>query len=142
MPAPFIAIAFEALSALLPTLIRMKSKSPNGEMNAQIAEKVVPLIQEAVGATNAQEAVERVANDPEALKKAEKAVRENWLEIEEVGGGIKDAREFALDMTSSGPPWRQIGFGLMLALLAIGVVIGGGAGDPGLRRRQVGGETG
>jgi muramidase (phage lysozyme) len=128
MPAPFLTVAIAALSELLPSLIRMKSKSPTGELNAQIAEKVMEVVLPAVGATNAQEAVEKIMKDPAALQAADQAVQANYFMLEEAGGGgIKGARDFAVEMTSSGPPWRQIAFSAMLGLLAVGVVIGGGA---------------
>ena len=37
------------------------------------------------------------------------------------------ARDFAERMTGSGPTWRQIGYGAMVAVLALGIVFGGAA---------------
>jgi muramidase (phage lysozyme) len=127
MPAPaFAALAVEALSSLLPTLIRLKSKSPTGEINAQIAEKVLPVIQAAVGATNAQDAVEKIQNDPNAAQTADRAVQAEYYNLVEIGGGVEASRKFWLEATTEGPIWRQIGFGFLLATLALSIILGGG----------------
>jgi len=124
MPAPFVVLALNALSTLLPTLIRLKSKSPTGELNAEIAEKVMPVIQAAVGATNAQEAVERITNDPAALQTADKAVQDNYYMLEEAGGGgIDGARKADLAIMGMEGPWwgflRSPSFWALVLLLPL-----------------------
>jgi muramidase (phage lysozyme) len=116
MPAPFLLLAFEALTTLLPTLIRFKSKSATGEANAQLAEKVMPVIQAAVGAANAQEAVEKIMNDPAALQQADKAVQDNYYGLIEVGGGIEAARDYSLQAADK-PLRKQPAFIVSIVLL-------------------------
>lgn len=116
MPAPFLLLAFEALTTLLPTLIRAKSKSATGEANAQLAEKVMPIVQAAVGAANAQDAVEKIMNDPTALQTADKAVQDNYYGLIEVGGGIEAARDYSLQAAEK-PLRRQPAFIISIVLL-------------------------
>lgn len=109
MPSPFLIPAFQVLAETLPTLIRKFGKpgSESAERNAQAAEVVVPLVKEALGAKNEQEVVERVTTDPAALQLADKAVEQNWLRIEEAGGGgIAGAREANLKAADT-PLLRQ-----------------------------------
>jgi hypothetical protein len=127
MPAPFIGLALDALLSSIPTLIRHFGKGTRSEDNAKLAEIVVPLAKDAIGAVNEQEVIEKIKTDPSAVAVIDKAMKDNWLEITEVGGGIKEARAFAVEMTGTGPLWRQIGFGFMVAILAFAIVIGGGA---------------
>jgi hypothetical protein len=53
--------------------------------------------------------------------------REGWFLITEAGGGgIAGARKFNLEATQK-RDWRGVGWAIVLAVLAVGVVIGGGA---------------
>ncbi len=116
--APFALFAFEALSNLLPTLIRMKSSGPQGEANAKLAEKVIPIVQNAVGAANAQEAVEKITNDPGVLAVADKAVRDQFFDLMEVGGGVSAAREFNV-LAGNTPLWKQPAMVVSILLLPL-----------------------
>lgn len=94
--APFIPIAFEFLTSIVPSLIRRfgTEGSKNTERNAQLAETVVQIAQQAVGATNAQDVVERLTGDPGLVSAVEAAVQANWFRLEEAGGGgIEGARK-------------------------------------------------
>jgi lysozyme len=126
MPIPvFVQTAAVALAEILPALIRIKSQSPNGEINAKIAEAVVPAVMAATGAKNAQEAVEMVQADPVARDAADKAVRDMYYDLVEIGGGVTEARAFAKDLIGL-PDWRGVGFSVLMGVLALVIVGGGG----------------
>jgi muramidase (phage lysozyme) len=116
---PFLLPAFEVLANTLPTLIRKYGSpgSQTAERNAQAAEVVLPIVKEALGAKNEQEVVERVLADPAAVQVADKAVQENWLAIEEVGGGVAAARDFALKVDEK-PFYERAIFWMSLIFLA------------------------
>jgi lysozyme len=86
MPAPLIPI----LAAVLPSLIRsipdfgklFSSGSEVSERNVKAVEMAVGIVQEAVGARNAQEAAEIVASDPAQAEAAQEAVRARWHELD------------------------------------------------------------
>ena len=119
MPAPFIGLALEALLSSVPSLIRHFGKGTRSEDNAKLAEVIVPLAKEAIGAANEQDLVERVMNDPEALKKVDTAIRENWLSISEAGGGgIEGAREANVEAAMI-PPWKNQAIIIALAILPL-----------------------
>jgi putative chitinase len=95
MPIPAI------VGALLPTLIEsiprlgklFGSGSAVSERNVQAATIAMQIAQEAVGARNAQEAVETIKSDPAAAATAARAIEARWLELSESGGdGIAGAR--------------------------------------------------
>ena len=116
MPAPFVFAAFEALLAAVPTLIRSFGKGQRSEDNAKLAEMIVPIAKQAVGATNEQDLVEKLA-DPALVNQIDKAVRENWLDIQEAGGGgIQGAREYNLQAADK-PLRQQPAFIISLLLL-------------------------
>lgn len=119
MPAPFIIPAFEILSSMLPTLIRKfgKTGSETAERNAQVAEVVVGVAKEALGAKNEQEVIERITADPTALQTVDRAVAAAWLDITEAGGGgIAGARAFNLAAADK-PIFHQPSFIVSLVLL-------------------------
>lgn len=96
MPLPAI------IGALLPSLIEAIPKlgklfgsgSEVAERNVAAATMAVQIAQEAVGARNAQEAVEVIKADPTAAQVAQTAIQDRWLELTEAGGdGIAGARK-------------------------------------------------
>jgi lysozyme len=88
MPAPLIPI----LAAVLPSLIRsipdfgklFSSGSEVSERNVKAVEMAVGIVQEAVGARNAQEAAEIVASDPAQAQAAREAIQANWHELDQM----------------------------------------------------------
>jgi lysozyme len=88
MPAPLIPI----LAAVLPSLIRsipdfgklFSSGSEVSERNVKAVEMAVGIVQEAVGARNAQEAAEIVASDPAQAEAAREAIQANWHELDQM----------------------------------------------------------
>jgi lysozyme len=117
--APFIAAALPALTQAIPSLIRLFGKGERSEQNAQAAEKVAAIVQEATGATNVQEAVERMQRDPEARQRARDAVEQRWFELQEAGGGgIAAARDYNLK-SADVPFWKQPAFVIAVLLLPL-----------------------
>ena len=95
MPIPaFVAAALPSILAAIPELAKMfSSGSATSERNIKAAETVIAIAKEAVGARNEQELVETMASDPEAVKAVQAAVKANWFDVQQVGGGIKAAQE-------------------------------------------------
>lgn len=92
---PFVAAALPPLLQAVPALIGLfKGDSPTSESNAKVAETVVGIAQEALGAVNAQQVVETLAADPDAAATVRAAIESRWFEIAEAGGGgIAGARQ-------------------------------------------------
>ena len=132
MPIPAI------VTALLPTLIQALPKlgklfgsgSDVSDRNIAAASVALDVVQQAVGATNAQEAVERIQADPEARQAATEAIEARWLELSEAGGdGIAGARKADAVARASGDMLHSPSFWVTLALLplvymVVGSVVG------------------
>jgi muramidase (phage lysozyme) len=136
-PMPIPAI----IGALLPGLIRsipdlgklFSSGSEVAERNVKAAELAVGIVQEAVGARNAQEAAEIVASDPAQAQAAQEAVKARWHELTEVGGGVEAARKADAASIAQNGPWWQVFrspsfivalFLLPLVYMIVGAVVG------------------
>lgn len=92
--APFIAAALPSLISAIPELAKMfSSGSEVSERNIKAAEVVVGIAKDAIGAKNEQELVESMQSDPQAVSAVRQAVRENWFQLDEIGGGVVAARE-------------------------------------------------
>jgi muramidase (phage lysozyme) len=123
MPIPLI------LGALLPSLVQAIPKlgalfgsgSEVAERNVAAATTVMQIVQDATGARNAQEAVEMIQTDPQALQAATKAVQDDWFTLTEAGGGgIEGARKADADFSASGrKSVESPAFILSLVLLAM-----------------------
>ncbi len=109
-PMPLPAV----VAALLPSIIDAIPKlgkvfgsgSAVAERNIKAAEMVVEAVTQATGAINAQEAAEKIAADPAALRAANKAIDLIWFELTEAGGGgIDGARKADAAFALSGGPW-------------------------------------
>lgn len=106
MPAPLVVPILSSLvPVLVPKLVELlpelskifgdrERKSTDQYISAGV--KVLETITQATGARNAQEAVEKVAQDAEAREAARGAVKAIWFELQEFGGGVAAAREFAI----------------------------------------------
>lgn len=117
-----------AAAEQLPRLAQIfPPKTPVAERNVQLAGAALDVLQRAVGASNAQEAVERIKTDPVAREQARLAVDANWADLQEMHeASIGKAREFA-----RAAPDRIV-FGNMvfhevLALLMVLISAGGAA---------------
>lgn len=106
--SPFILPALTVLVDLIPTLSKLfKGSKPSvvAERNVAaveaVADKVLPIILEATGASNVQAAVEVVQSDPVMVRRVDQAVRENYFEVQEVyERRIAEARKFAMEYQS------------------------------------------
>lgn len=103
---PFIGAAISALSGLIPEVAKLfPPGSEVAQRNVALATAVVDHVTQAVGAANAQEAVQRIADDPQAAQSAQKAVQAAWFDLQEAGGGgIQGAREYSQKVAESGTP--------------------------------------
>jgi muramidase (phage lysozyme) len=94
--APFILAALPSLIGAVPELVKIfGSDDPSKIRNQKAVETVVGIAKDAIGAKNEQELVEAIS-DPVAASRVKEAVMDNWYELSEVGGGIKEAREYGL----------------------------------------------
>lgn len=121
MPLPFIAAALPSILAAVPDLIKIfgdRSKESSKQYQ-KAAEKVVELAVQATNSTNAQEAAEKIDTQPAAAEAVREAVRQNWFElVESGGGGIQGAREANLK-ASEVSFWKQPAFVVSVLLLPL-----------------------
>lgn len=119
--APFIIPAVVELARLIPKLGGMFGGSEVAQRNVAAAGVVVDAVVGAVGAANAQEAVEKIAADPVAREAANKAVESVWYQIttEAGGGGIKGAGERDAAAQATGSIRKSASFWIALLLLPL-----------------------
>ena len=129
--APFVAAALPTIIESIPALGRLfGSGSATSERNVKAAEMVVEIVRNATGATNAQDAAERVKADPAARQAAETAIAAHWMELEDAGGGgIAGARASdAAAMARGGPWWGALNspsfLFLLLAMPLVWAIVG------------------
>ena len=117
--APFIAAALPSIISAVPDLLKIfKDRGKeSSEQYAQAASRVVEIAIEATGAANAQEAAERIANDPTAATLVREAVKGQWFELVDVGGGIPAARE--ANLKAGADFWKQPAFVVACLLLPL-----------------------
>jgi muramidase (phage lysozyme) len=106
MPAPIVAALLPALLPLLaqaiPEVARIIAGTPAGSArNIELGTKVLEVATRVTGAANAQEAVERIVTDPAVQAQAAQAIRQEWYELSEMGGGITAAREWNASFATS-----------------------------------------
>lgn len=126
--APVVAALLPSIVSMIPELAKLfGSGSEVSNRNIKAAERVAEVVVQATKAPNLQGAVEQMQADPESRRAASEAVQAEWYALVEAGGGgIDGARKFNLAMTE-GNSWRSAWWGAVLSLLALGVVLGGGA---------------
>jgi hypothetical protein len=135
MPIPAI------VGALLPTLIESIPKlgklfgsgSAVAERNVAAATMAMEIAKQAVGATNEQEAVTKIAADPAAQQAAAQAIESHWFElVEGGGGGIDGARKADAAAVAAEGRWpflRSPSFWmLVLSLPLVYIIVGSIAG--------------
>ncbi|MBK8772484.1 MAG: glycoside hydrolase family 19 protein [Rhizobiales bacterium] len=85
---PFLGAAISALSGLIPEVAKLfPPGSEVAQRNVALASAVVDHVTQAVGAANAQDAVQRIVDDPAAAQSAQQAVQAAWFDLQEAGGG-------------------------------------------------------
>lgn len=132
-------MAFPAiLGAMLPTLIEYIPKlgkafgsgSAVSERNIAAATTAFQVVQQAVGAVNEQDALEKIKSDPAAAAAAASAVESRWFEIVEAGGGgIEGARKQDAAVRAAGDMLHSPSFwALVLLLPLVYMIVGSIAG--------------
>lgn len=118
--APFIAAALPALIEAAPDLIRILGDGKQSKQNAKAAEKVAEIVKVVTAQPTLEQAVADVQTQPEFRDAFREAVREQWYELTETGGGGLDgARAFNAKVAESSTPfWKMPAFWISFALLA------------------------
>jgi muramidase (phage lysozyme) len=127
-----ISAAINILPNLAKQLIGIfgdEKASPTAQRNAKAGILLLDTVTEAAKAvaptvTNAQSALEAAARDPAVKAAVESAVREDFLTLYEVGGGIAEARKTSADPTSLAF-YKQGSFYISLLLFALAATIVG-----------------
>jgi lysozyme len=128
--APFLIAAIPSLIAAIPEFAKIFTKPDVAARNVEAAMKAVDIVVQATGATNVQEAVEKVESEPEAVAAANTALRMSQADVMDLfermvamdEKSVGDARMFyQIDKPLLGN-WR---FAHILSLLL--VFMGGGA---------------
>lgn len=94
--SPFIAAALPAILEAVPKLGGLfGSGSQVSERNIKVAETVVQVAKTAIAATNEQDLVERLKDDPAAAATVRQAIEHNWFELQQQAEASRGAaREF------------------------------------------------
>ena len=122
--------ALPSLINSLPENASIFSKPNVAERNVEAVQKVGNILMQATGATNMQEAVERVQADPQTAKEANEALRMNRADLLDLvermakmdEDSVAAARTFSM---GDQPVFQQWHFVHILSLLF--VILGGGA---------------
>ena len=132
--APILAAAAPALvsaligqlTSVIPELARIftDKTTPVSERNVQAGIKVLEAAQRVAGTSGPAAAVERIVAEPEIAQQFRDTVGP-MIELAEVGGGIKAAREHTAAVLAMGG-WTSLGYGALMFIVAVGIVIGGG----------------
>lgn len=118
--SPFLFQAGAALLEAVPKLVSLfGSGSEISERNAKAVELAVDVAKTAIGATNEQELVERIANDPIAAEQVKAAIESNWFQLTEVGGGVQEARQADVALVATGQPYKSPALLVTLLLMPI-----------------------
>lgn len=140
MPFPAIILGLiQAAASVLPVIaqIRGDKEQSSATKNVAIASKVLDVAVTTLGATNHQAAVEAVQVDPVAREKVDAALRAQFFDLmkyaqeqetaawERSEKSVGDARSFAEKMLGQ-EGWQAIGFGALIGVLAILIIVGAG----------------
>ena len=135
------ALVAAAASALLPIVADLfrarasKTSSRNAEIVDAVSEAAPALVEiakQVAGGGNEQAAAEKILADKELQAQFRAQVALKWSDLEPFlrfeEESKEKARGFAERMTAGdGPQWRQIGFGFLVAVMSLTIVVGGGA---------------
>lgn len=117
--APIILPLLQVAATLIPQLAeKFGSGSEVSNRNIAAARVIGDEIVKATNSPNLQAAVERMQEDPQALKAARAAVSNAWPELFEAGGGgIEGARRAA--QSPEFPFWKNAAFWISLILIVM-----------------------
>jgi hypothetical protein len=129
LASTILSAVLPMLSAKVPELATIFNQ-PGANNNPAVVDKVSAVLMQSTGATNMQEAVERVQADPQTAKEANEALRNNRAEIVDLierlavidEKSVAAAREFS---SHDNPVYKRWLFVHILSLLF--VILGGGA---------------
>jgi hypothetical protein len=106
------------------------------ERNADVVEAVGPTLiaiaKEVVGSGNEQQVTESILASKALQDQFRAQVALKWSDVEPFLRHDSEEREKARDFTermtaADGPEWRQIGFGALISIMSLTIVVGGGA---------------
>lgn len=126
IPVPIVTALLPSLIEAIPKLGRLfSSGSKTAERNVAAAEVALEVVQQAVGARNAQEAIEIVQTDTSARALAEQAIDARWYELTEAGGGgIEGARKADAAARKEGDGvWKSPALVISLVLLVMPMML-------------------
>lgn len=124
--APIVGALLPSIIEAIPKLGKLfGSGSQVAERNVQAATMAVDLVQQAVGAVNAQDAAEKIKADPDALRAATAAIDAHWYELAEAGGGgIAGARKANTAAMESGIPlWKNPALLISIVLIVMPMML-------------------
>jgi lysozyme len=128
--APFLLAAIPALIQALPEFAKIFKSKDVAERNVEAAVKASEIVMQAVGATNVQEAVEKVQADPEVAAQANETLRLNRADLLDLVERLAkmDEQSVAAARAFSAGDRPIIGQWLFVHLLSLlFVLLGGGA---------------
>lgn len=119
------------LGAILPTLAQnipalgklFGSGSEVSERNVKAASLAVDIVQQAVGASNAQQAAEIVAADPAMAKAANDAVEASRTEISAAFGAAEAHAADLAFIATGAKPWDSTSFWAMVILVPLVYIV-------------------
>lgn len=120
LPALLLPL-LNVLASALPVLGPLFGSGEVAQRNQKLGAVAIEAATQAVGATNAQEAMEKIRDDKEAAALAQAAILalpEVGALLEAGGGGIKGARD-AASAADSPPFWKQMPFAVSLMLMPL-----------------------
>ncbi len=96
MAIPLLFPIIAELATQIPAIAKLfgiGTASPVAQRNVAAAELAVSVVTKAVGATNAQDALEKISSSPAAKALATKAIEASYYELKEIGGGVEAAHK-------------------------------------------------
>jgi muramidase (phage lysozyme) len=124
MPILALLAAFgPVLAQLIPPIAAALDHKSATPAKLDAAGKILEIVTTAAGATNVQQAVEKLQASPELVKTVTDAIVtapevQPYLTIVEVGGGVQKAREVASDPNAL-PYWKQGAFAMGVILVPL-----------------------
>lgn len=123
-PLALLSIFGPIIAQLIPQVTKLFDKKTETPEKIAAAQVVIDTIVKSTGSVNAQEAVEKIQSDPQALKEATKAVLTEpaIMSILEVGGGVTKAREHDIAVMQSDKPFWQTSAVFWISVLLLPMV--------------------
>lgn len=131
--APIVGMLVKAALGAAPELARIyrQDDATPADKNTAAGLKIAEIAMQATGAVNEQQAADLITHDTAAREDFRQAVKDQWFELQEAGGGgIEGARAFA-DKHADGRYGRVIEYVTYCALgflFLANIAVGGGAG--------------